>query len=58
MVWIYGGGYFFGIVFFYDGSMIVVEGGVVVVIVNYWFGIFGFLLFGDEIIKGNYGFFD
>lgn len=58
MVWIYGGGYFFGIVFFYDGSMIVVEGDVIVVIVNYWFGIFGFLLFGDEIIKWNNGFFD
>lgn len=58
MVWIYGGGYMVGVVISYDGSVLVNVGNVVVVIINYWFGLEGFLFFGDRFLKGNYGIWD
>lgn len=45
MVWLYGGVYILGLgsQLFYNGCRLVVSGDVVVVMVNYWFGVFGFL---------------
>lgn len=47
MVYIYGGLYMEGIGNLYDGSVLVSYGNVIVIIVNYWFGVFGFLSIGD-----------
>lgn len=58
MVWIYGGVYIYGLGNLYNGIMLVVWGDVVVVIINYCFGVFGFLFYNEIIVRGNYGFWD
>lgn len=58
MVWIYGGVYIYGLGILYNGIMLVVWGDVVVVIINYCFGVFGFLFYNEIIVRGNYGFCD
>lgn len=45
-------------IFLYNGIMLVVWGDVVVVIINYCFGVFGFLFYNEIIVRGNYGFWD
>ncbi|XP_061181628.1 fatty acyl-CoA hydrolase precursor, medium chain-like [Saccostrea echinata] len=58
MVWIHGGGYVAGGAIQYDGSALATVGNVVVVTVNYRLGLEGFLSFGDNLVKGNYGIWD
>lgn len=58
MVWIHGGGYVAGGAIQYDGSALATTGNVVVVSVNYRLGLEGFLSFGDDLGKGNYGIWD
>lgn len=58
MVYVYGGGYYIKFVNLYDGVRMFVLGGVIVIIINYRFGMFGFLSIEDEQFFGNYGFWD
>lgn len=48
MVYVYGGGYYIKFVNLYDGVRMFILGGVIMIIINYRFGMFGFLSIEDE----------
>lgn len=58
MVYVYGGGYYIKFVNLYDGVRMFILGGVIMIIINYRFGMFGFLSIEDKQFFGNYGFWD